>query len=388
MVARNRTRSVNVATGPATWEGTGLAPVGQNYLMQEYCDDVVGNRRGENPFYHYRFSGVNWINRGKTGSTPGFRWNYNGLVNSGNPGFLGNLTTPPSDYVALEMARARTNPNNPDVDIPVLVFEMKDIPRLIKQAGDLILYGRGLLNNGYAALNRMPYRAADAYLGYEFGLSPLVRDLQKTVGVAGLIAKRLKTLDQLYHGGGSTYSKSATVWSEHVYGPPSSYYLSSLYAESNVFSFKEHTEYKKWVSFKWKPTSPPPLTPQDKLALARRLVFGLDLSFATIWEAMPWSWLIDWFTIGGDIVRSTRNTVPVTASGSCVMTQRRALWQIGNRVAGSGGFPDPAGSGAISQLRVPGALISGSSLLKADFPILDGKQLSILSALAVTYLGR
>jgi hypothetical protein len=284
------------------------------------------------------------------------------------------------------MAKSRTNPNRPITDVPVFIAEIKDIPRLLKQAGDAVRFSQRLTRREKKALYEVPYRSADAFLGYEFGIKPLIRDMSNMVNFVGSVRKKIDALDKLYSHGGEGTSYNATVFKDSKTAVIGNGYISNLYGETNYFSFSASTEVKKWVSLKWRPLSAPPKTADDKFWLAARLAYGLDISFSTLWEAMPWSWLVDWFTNVGDVLNNTRNTIPCNATNSCIMLQTRTFWSNASRVSGKGGFPHLHPAPRLEQIRTPGGGTGGIGLTH-DLPFLNGEQLSILGALAVSRLG-
>jgi hypothetical protein len=290
------------------------------------------------------------------------------------------------------MAVSRTNINKPEIDFPVLIGELGDIPRMLRDAG------AGL--NWYAnlsfteekwrnrALREIPTRSADAYLWYQFGIEPLVRDVLRMLDFQALIAKKLRMLRRLYENGAEGSGFTSTVWSEDVQGAPVTMYLSGLYQETNRFSFRATTSWRKWVSVKWKPTTEPPEPGSiDEQRLVVRLTYGLDLSFSTWWELIPWSFLIDWFTGFGSYLNRFRNTVPVHAGNSCVMVSERTRWEIPVRVGGSGGIPILLTQPRITHERKIGASLGGNSIFR-ELPFLNGHQLSILGALITSSRGR
>lgn len=383
-MARLRNRSGTWTAGKAVWEGsTPLGDVSSSYSYTETCSDIVGFRDQVNPFSLERITNVLWFADGHSG-TPGNRWRYQGFATPLNISAHASPITPePSDAASLDMAAARSNINRPITDLPVFVFELKDIPRLIKGAGDALRFGKRLLYDEKKALHHLPFRAADAYLGYEFGLNPIIRDVMNMVGFSQSVSKKLNYLNKLYAHGGAGTIANTTVWDDQVVSSTGSNYLTGLYTESNYFATRKLTSRKKWVSLKWKPTGPPPQTEYDKLNLAVRLAYGLDISFATLWEAMPWSWLIDWYSGVGDILTNTRNTIPVNASNSCVMLKTHTRWEATSRISGFGGQPRPGPAGRLNLSRKVGGTL-GNSLIRA-LPFLDGRQLSILTAIGVSH---
>lgn len=386
---RRRSRSRHILAGSATWHGVGsLGPIDTSYDEYEVVDDVVGNRYGNNPFYHYRSTGVNWYGNGVSGPLPDFRWSYFEFASVGTPADRPPTTPIPSDSDALQMAFTRQNPNTPVTDVPVFLIELRDLPRMLESAGDFLRFSQSLSKLEKDALWDIPYQAADKFLGYEFGIKPLVRDLRNMVNFVNLVQKKYDELNLLYSKAGVGQSKSSTVYTDTASGSPGDYYLTGLYQETNYFRFIVETRRKKWVSMKWFPLDPPPENDAGKLALALTLVYGLNISFSTLWEATPWSWLVDWFTNFGNFLNSRRNVIPVSAEGSCLMQQTSTGWTSAQRLDGSGGYPTfPKGGSVLEQIRTPGAGPVGASVTR-DLAFLSAEQLSILVSLVATRIGQ
>jgi hypothetical protein len=66
---------------------------------------------------------------------------------------------------------------------------------------------------------------------------------------------------------------------------------------------------EKWYTVDLKLTTPLPRDDQEQLALARRLVLGMQFRPETLWNAIPWTWLIDWFANFDDLLGTTQGIV-------------------------------------------------------------------------------
>jgi hypothetical protein len=355
------------------------------YISEE-CIDVTGNFPNPNPLVLKQVNNLIW-----TVSGVDYGWwrhedyavPWPGTV----PYFEPASKPEPSDNSVLSSALSMTNPNTPKVDVPVFAAEIGDIPKLIKSLGDTILYLSNPSKWGVRDVRHLPRNSAKKYIEYQFGIEPLVRDVWDMLNFQALVDKKLRTLKNL--GSVTNQRSSATVWSDVVTSGPWQNYATSMYQEHRLVYTMWHTTRKVWGSTIWKPSVPLPETDAEQRALAFRLAFGFGhLSFATFWEAMPWSWLFDWFGNVGDLLNLQRNEIPVTHGGSCVMRQTTA-----HRTFKS--F-SPTLLGDTCTLKIPTynrsektrvVMGDASPYLEFSLPFLDGKQLSILSALLVTRLG-
>lgn len=289
---------------------------------------------------------------------------------------------PPSDNVALSMGLSRSNPNKPVVDLPVFLFELKDIPEMLRDWGHELL--RKAPKSGGRNLAKIPRSAAKRYVEYQFGIAPFISDIGRMLDFQSQVDKKMKRLESLSSGHSSS---RVSVWSDTVSSEVYEDYVTSAYQESRRVFNRLETVREKWTSTTWKATIPLPQTDHDKRILACRLAYGLDISLSTLWEAMPWSWLIDWFSNAGDLFTASRNTIPVTHGGSCIMTTttlRRAI--DGYALAPSGATCTVTPPPFNFQIKERSVMGDADPLLEFNVPFLDVKQSSILGALAVLKL--
>lgn len=373
---RVRTRSIGQAGGTATWYDGILSPKPSSSLWSEECGDITGNFDGVNPFTLTRTNNLAWALYGRMRAN-GYGWTYNGYVKTSTPGNHFNTTSvEPTDNETLSEALARTNPNRVIVDTPVFLAELREIPRLVSHFAQL----------GMKQFRDKPISSvASNYLTWEYGVSTYMRDLYGMMQFQNHVEQRLRELKNL-QSGQAGLGRKWTVWKDTVVGSPWVTYASPLYQESNMVSAIWATERKKWASTRWVPINDISSFNDDHLRrLANRIVFGRDISFSTLWEAMPWSWMIDWFSNIGDLASLSRNTLPVKHDGSCVMqsTRTRVLSVTPVSGPGLGYFSASAGKSEtrVTLRRTPWTF---GPLPEFNLPFLSGKQLSILSAISVT----
>lgn len=277
---------------------------------------------------------------------------------------------------------ANTNPTRADLGIPVFLAELRDIPGMIKHAGYLLL----LLKK---AIKRLPpsglkpdKEAAAAFLAYNFGWAPLVSDLKKMINVSDLHSKRAKEFERLYNGTGlkrrQTLDKIETseqtrTFAHHSYAGGSSV----MRGNSSLLA---------WGVAKWKPSrnvANDPLSKPTPMAI-RRMVLGLSYSniTANIWEALPWSWLTDYFINFGDLIVANQGRHIATPSPAAIMVESST------KLYAAGVFiPKDTNGGGVhlgdsSLIHVKKLRSVSYPTLEASFAQLGAKQLSILGSLA------
>lgn len=290
--------------------------------------------------------------------------------------FPGMLT----DQVAATQALSRVNPSRPVVDVGQFIGELKDAPKMIFQIGDLLrkIHKAKLLKKAYVPTKE---DIAGGYLGWVFGWEPLISDLVKLLDFSEAVDNRIRELEALKAGDlRRTYTAMDT---EHLY-TTNPVFLGPSYAAVASIRYESRIQAKKWVRVRYKPSAATLRMLGDDLRdQARSLVFGHNLHYSTLWELMPWSWLIDWFTTAGDYFAANRNHLQVTVDDIAVMTQITAnpvrFWWHQNPYAAE--FILEQRPVTFKRRR----RVTGPSIT-AYIPFLGWKKWSILSALAVTRL--
>jgi hypothetical protein len=322
------------------------------------CDDVVGP--GDNaPFLMTRadFQG-GVIDRPDTGYfSPTFESYVADVLGNSNEFPHIGVSGAPNDVAAATAGAAATNPSRPYVDIPVNILELGDITRLLQRQGQ-----------GLARLGRENLR-------YQFGIRPLVGDLTKLLYFSDQVERRVQELTRLRssHGlrrttgvfsGAATDSISRVIQSDGIYV---------------VGTFGGTTTQNVRVHCRWLPDDVGALSaPGAMRGLARRAVLGLTLDHSTLWEAMPWSWLIDWASTIGTFFRANRNIVGATLSDVSVMRHTRTEYSWGGWTDGVARITP------ITAVREAKQRATSFVAPTAHFPFLSGNQMGILASLAIT----
>nr|UJQ85685.1 MAG: putative maturation protein [Leviviridae sp.] len=376
---RTRTRTGAVVTGFATRTIFGGSTVYRSFQpLSESCIDVVGNRGGDNPFTLTRVTKQELcLNSSFPGGSGTLYWATDYPV--GYPQCNGHnppSTTVPPDAISIADALAKSNPSRPYVDLPILVAELKDLPRMIKGIGDF------LSGKTYSRPSNIPASIGNDYLAGTFGWLPLISDLRKLLEFQTEFDKRVKELQKLSESG---LHRKITVWEDEVNAQLSNnIVLTSLNGNVTRGNIFRSTTRHRWISVRWVAN---PITWEhdvDKHELARSLVLGTNFSVSQIWELMPWSWLIDWFSNVGDLFAAYRGNHIATPQSICIMqtTTSKEWVEITSSQAN---LSPRAGEGErVDKTRLP----ASAPAVNAYLPLLTGKQVSILSALAVTRIGR
>jgi len=292
---------------------------------------------------------------------------------------LGHLSTPsiPTDAVIATAAVGRSNPSRPYVSIPNFVYELKDLPGMIKEIGNLKHLGKARKSLPAAVKGSASY-----YLSYQMGWAPLIRDLSDILGFQSAIDKKIRELHQLYDNGGIQRKVRSPQWSEVVSSNGGSFPVESLITSSITVKSQKITRRKKWATVRWYPSQLPDhkYSDQELAHLARQLVFGVKSpSIKQVWDAIPWTLLVGWFTNANDFMNSLSNVIPLSHSAPCVMTQTETTlsWNRTDSVT------NVTGGDSVTFYTTKERSIQTGSLLSATLPFIGGAQLATLAALGI-----
>lgn len=339
--------------------------------------------------------------------------------------FTGMTTYSPNWPELVTAAVANMNPNNPIMDIPLSLFEFKDLPRMLKNAGDLLtkygvnhkivfdpkgrrkLYSLGASNGPYKGYSvytpekirlsrkdRKRIRAGDspeAYLAYNFGWAPLVNDLANLLNLQELLDKKYQELQDLTKG----KRISRVLFNRELPGSGGTvsggFYFHSIY---NIPYTKTLYE-KAWFVSQARLLSPLPPRQSAEYILQQLKIGQSDAS--TLWNMFPWSWLIDYFHNFGSYLQATNNKMEweygdITAcyESKTVLrtpTQASAIikpWYATRYPYSAYGTPQAfLSEGERWRRFFERRVYNDFSPVLAFSPMLSGKQRSILGALVV-----
>lgn len=293
------------------------------------------------------------------------------ILRGTRPGTMGHVITgiPSASSSMLDLI-AGTNPSRPDIVPLTLLQDLYDLPRMLRDVGKLLRTPRRLLNDR---------EVANQYLGAKFGWLPLVDDAHKLLNVQSYIHRRKSEIDRLYSQGGLKRRYHLGQWdaADQSVIPFESYHMLGA---SGRRSRTTHAD--RWGTIRWKPTTTPGHTPTDadRIKLARQVVLGMTSS-ATIkglWDLVPWSWIVDWFTNAANFAIANANTIPATHNGACIMTHTRTEYQY-EVTAMTSGYTGGGGSASYETKE----RFVGSASASVHIPYLNGDRLKILGALFV-----
>jgi len=255
------------------------------------------------------------------------------------------------------------NPSRPYVDVPVEVLQIGEIFQLIQKRGASLIKELGREN-----------------LRYQFGIKPVVDDVFKMFNFHDQVSRRVLEVKRLQSRkglrrtviAGQSSLASDVLWTQQSNG----IFLSTRARGNTVFTKKVHC--------RWLPIGDlsKMYTPAEMSKLIQRCVLGLTVDFSTVWELIPWSWLIDWGANVGTFLQASRNIIPAQLTTCVVMLHTHTEWSSPGLTGINNG--NRYRLQPIQIIREGKTRTSVSPSVTAQFPFLSGNQLGILASLAVT----
>lgn len=284
---------------------------------------------------------------------------------------------------------AATNPTRANVKLPVALFELRELPALYHQALSLITKKR---NSRYIRL-LSEVGVSKANLMVQFGLMPVFSDVKNLFLMPDSIQKRAREWDRLASGKG--LKRRIDMGSAQITVTPGSFTVGGLY--SSLFGSQTPTGVRRsfsWGVATWKPSgnspfaSVPPSIPQ-----IRNMLLGMSThqQVSNLWDALPWTWLIDYFSSVGDVLEANQGRHLVTPSGGCIMTTTTEVHTTKSKTVPSKAYPVDQRTVTFLGGQKTGHRYSrsiASASVQAYMPNLSNGQLSILGSLLVSRFGR
>lgn len=359
-----RIRSRNDATthrGYYYFGDSGVTNQGNTVSSTSYCEDVNDAPGIDHPFLSRKLRKGGVILNGSNGLTG---VNHRKFENwTGTFEYPAGITL--DDVNATTYATqflARSNPSRPHVNLGLMIGEMRDLPRMFRLAG------RSLIKKGASAL-----------LLYEFGWAPFFRDFANLGRMMQAAERRSAELSKLRETGGL---KRRLILDRTTKSVITKDILLNSVGVTVRGDTNETVERTIWATGRWRPN---PFTPLPDTDFERRLeMFGILTGThgasipLSVYDALPWSWLADWFANFGDFLQATNNSIAYPSGWVNVMAHYKTTKTYSVTTKGLWVSVATAQGLRESKLR----FVSGAGLT-ASIPILSGRQLSILGALGI-----
>lgn len=290
----------------------------------------------------------------------------------------------PDASVSMGTLLARTNPSRPDYVPLTLLQDLVEIPRQLADVGRLLRKGSKGLDG---------FDLANQHLGIQFGWKPLIQDVKDLLDLQMHIHKRKGELQRLYQAEGLKRRLYLGRW---VGSTSTVQTVSSDLRLQHTVRLQAITIAERWGTVRWKPSIQLPwfdplylfneqgskFRPNDEelIQKAKRTALGFTSEglAAGVWDLIPWTWLTDWFADVGEFAMQYSNTIPATPTQACIMTESSTEVDVSNTQLT---FGYTGGGGIMTRRRKD--RYTGAASSNVHLPFINGKRLSILSALFV-----
>jgi hypothetical protein len=229
------------------------------------------------------------------GGTVFSNYHYEGSLMN-NCSFVGGWGSGDARSFAAEAYR-KMRPDKPSFEGLNAIYELKDLPGMLRQR-----------------LSDSPFRnIGNYYLAEKFGWVPLLRDIQNLCKTQENLQDRYK---QLLRDEGEPIRRGTKLrdlrsdplisnWNPGM-GPS----LVSYFSRGPVtVQSSQQTMDQVWAAARFRyflPEGPRDIVWTNRM---KRAIFGLTPSPIVIWNAVPWSWLADWFFNYGDVISNLSSTI-------------------------------------------------------------------------------
>lgn len=287
----------------------------------QYCDDTVGFRHEDNPLWlSSETSGKARAHLDGVEDTTGedeYGYSIRTVNLDWSTARFSHLIHPEEflddDIEFVTQAASASNPSNAKVSTAVFLAELRDLPGLFETVGsNLSKFG------------------ANEYLKFQYGWKPFIKDLRKLWDTVEYIQKRLGVIQRLQQEGflRLNYDPPGSVGFKHYDLSEIDHVFNHYYFGGGRIGLSRNTVMttRRWCQTLWKPEPPEALkvlTTDSRFEAARNAVYGLNIDGPTLWQAMPWSWLIDWVHNTSDFIESQNNTVGAKYHRSVLMRHSR-----------------------------------------------------------------
>jgi len=348
-------------------------------MGEERCTDWVGAPWVDSPFSHDRGVAPRvTLNGTRTQSGLTYQSIDVPLDNSPlnylvKPWFYSTFTrTIPPGLAAMAVANA--NPNRPDVDLPVSIAELRELPSLLRDAAGI---AHGVVNRARAP--------AKANLMAQFGVLPILSDVVTLFDFAKRVDARETYLREL-SAGDKRIKRKLLVENWGVIVPNLIPFSSNADNQTSTNKCTVTADVTRTFWYTMRASLLDVLSERDLQDLAPQLLLGMSTVTAKqLWELVPWTWLIDWFSNTGSILAAYRGGLRWQWSALNIMyrTDYRMSVSFPNIRPGFTISPVVPTSHAVSHNRIQPTV---SIYPTWRIPYLTGRQWSILSSLLILRL--
>ena len=337
---------------------------------EERCEDTHGSKETANYFDLQRWKLSPGHMTGIESVWPVYGFEKMPYLNQPTPDFL-----PGADSVfldpnaALTRVAAWSSPGRASVSLPNFLFELRELPEMVFRKKPTGKRRRGETPN-----------TGNTVAELNFGWAAAYSDILKLFDFAAQLEKRIKELNAIYDRPGGL-KRQRVVAESHISSE-------SIVAANSWICGVQVRRTNVCVSRQWAALSWVPLfgalgekpSAASIIAKAKGDIHGWRANPKLVWDALPWSWLIDYFANVGDLLEATSNSFEYRPINCCTMNQVTSNISDVVTLKSDDFVVTPARMEVVWKHRQPSSF--GFSLLN---PLLSGRQLVTLAGIAANW---
>jgi hypothetical protein len=208
---------------------------------------------------------------------------------------------------------ANTNPFRPSISVPVMIAELAEAALLLKLSAKSLLALPG-----------------STYLNVKFGWETLIQDIYTLAKVTKQLEYRIREFNSIVKKGGlrrkirlGNFRWTGAYIKDHTLG---SDFFFVIKANRQTFYTSEVWGSVRWRPKGWKLTDEIPIAPLQAFNSAVTAVLDLGaLDHHTIWQMIPFSWLVDYFVDVSSAMLAVQDNGIVEPYDICIMRHRTSL---------------------------------------------------------------
>lgn len=333
---RTRTLNEGLTLGSFTRSATGYSNASSFYTKKAWTQDVaVTARTSGKPLTIKKNRFLGGLISGSAIQTRAYsNWLPAPYRPIDAPKFQAHISNPqrPTDANLVTKLITSANPEGGKSNVPLFVFELREFPKLLRDARSWMTSPSDHFTPGGLAR----YNLAN-----QFGWKPIVSDLFKMLTCMDSINRRAKLHMQIYEKGGKVFKRD--LFNGHM----NRTYLGRATVHSGggtiIYSdeYIESTHTKVWGYAEYRPISPLPVTSRAAFRHAWKTYHSLRLSPSLLWDAMPWSWFVDYFLNVGDYIEANSGSINFRLHDYALMEDSKSVFRGDMFAATSTELPSP-----------------------------------------------
>jgi hypothetical protein len=259
------------------------------------------------------------------------------------------------------------------MNLPLFVYELKDLPDMLRHIGDL---RHGIKRpSGLSPLKE----AAAANLAWKFGWDPLISDTLKLVGFAESVRRKQQELKAANSVRGLrrriNLGENSTVVNDNPL-------VWSTFGVSIRVNYTARLSSRTWGVVNWIARDPSAMGKAPTFTEAFKTALGLNRGHLpiNIWKALPWSWMADWFLDMSNRLTASYNMIYYKPRRICIMRHTVGIYE--SKEASNASVKVSQGR-LTTERKARYVNLSPNQNVTLRAPMLDTYKLSVLGSLAI-----